>query len=251
MKEWPVKRHWANVLVVAEADGYSIWLDDEKARTPSGRELMLPGSRLAEKIATEWDCQEGQVDPISMPLTKRANAVLDWIQGNREQALNALAEFAVNDLICYRASEPPELVKLQCDEWDPLKEWIEITTGTNLQIGYGLMPITQSDEYRAALINQVRSLHDFSLTAVGEMTSLTGSAVIALATLKGILSPAAAWKTACLDQRWQTTRWGVVEEARIATENCRSEFYIASEFGSLSESRVGFSVHDAKVRSAE
>ncbi len=53
-----------------------------------------------------------------------------------------------------------------------------------------------------------------ALAALSAMTTLTGSAILALATARGILSPAEAWRLAHLDEDYQNKLLGVDDEAR-------------------------------------
>jgi chaperone required for assembly of F1-ATPase len=46
------------------------------------------------------------------------------------------------------------------------------------------------------------------------ITSLTGSALIALAVARGFLTPEEAWAAAHVDEDFQNELWGVDEEAR-------------------------------------
>jgi chaperone required for assembly of F1-ATPase len=45
------------------------------------------------------------------------------------------------------------------------------------------------------------------------MTTLTGSALLALAVARGFLSPAAAWRAAHADEDFQAEKWGADAEA--------------------------------------
>ena len=53
----------------------------------------------------------------------------------------------------------------------------------------------------------------FDLYELRAMTTLTGSALLALAVSKGRLSAEAAWAAAHVDEDWNIERWGPDEEA--------------------------------------
>jgi chaperone required for assembly of F1-ATPase len=59
----------------------------------------------------------------------------------------------------------------------------------------------------------VEGLDAFALAALHTITTLTGSAVLALATARGRLTAAEAWAAAHLDEDWQISRWGEDAEA--------------------------------------
>ncbi len=52
-----------------------------------------------------------------------------------------------------------------------------------------------------------------ALTGLHVMTTLTGSALLALAHAKGRLSAEQAWAAAHIDEDWQIRQWGVDVEA--------------------------------------
>jgi chaperone required for assembly of F1-ATPase len=51
------------------------------------------------------------------------------------------------------------------------------------------------------------------------MTTLTGSALLALAHVRGALSAEAAWAAAHVDEDWQISQWG--EDAQAAARRAR------------------------------
>jgi chaperone required for assembly of F1-ATPase len=51
------------------------------------------------------------------------------------------------------------------------------------------------------------------LGAVASITTLTGSALLALALAGGVLEPEAAWQAAHVDEDWQMSQWGRDEQA--------------------------------------
>ena len=53
-----------------------------------------------------------------------------------------------------------------------------------------------------------------ALAALSVITTLTGSALLALAVARGFLTPAEAWRVAHIDEDFQTEQWGVDEEAK-------------------------------------
>jgi chaperone required for assembly of F1-ATPase len=59
------------------------------------------------------------------------------------------------------------------------------------------------------------------------MTSLTGSALLALAVEAGELDPEAAWAAAHVDEDWQIEHWGQDSEA-VANRNARKRDMLAA-----------------------
>ena len=68
------------------------------------------------------------------------------------------------------------------------------------------------------------------LSAIYDVTTRTGSALIALCLAEGRLTADAAWAAAHVDEDWQIEQWGQDPEARERREALRHEFYQAAEF---------------------
>src|SRR3954469_18031973 len=73
------KRFYAHAGVVEAPDGFSVTLDNKPIRTPSGRVLVAPNRQIAEGIAAEWQAQPEFIDPLTMPLTRFGNSVVDAV----------------------------------------------------------------------------------------------------------------------------------------------------------------------------
>ena len=109
---------------------------------------------------------------------------------------------------------PESLVERQRAAWDPLLAWAEQHYGARLIATEGVMPVDQPPESLAALRTALGQFDAFALTALHVMTTLTGSAVLALAHAAGRLSLEESWAAAHVDEDFQTGQWG--EDARSA-----------------------------------
>ena len=67
------------------------------------------------------------------------------------------------------------------------------------------------------------SLDDFHLSALAFGAALFGSAILALALLKGRLTGEEAYELSRLDEAFQEEQWGVDEEAAARTAGQRAE----------------------------
>ena len=63
-----------------------------------------------------------------------------------------------------------------------------------------------------------------ALAALSVMTTLSGSALLALAVARGFLTPEAAWLAAHVDEDFEIERWGVDAEAMARRAARRREF---------------------------
>ena len=100
------KRFWTDARVIDIPPGFGVTLDGKPVATPAKSPLILPTAVLAEAVAAEWACVEGEVDPGRMPLTRLANSAIDKVKSDRTGISRMLAEYGGTDLLSYRAEEP-------------------------------------------------------------------------------------------------------------------------------------------------
>jgi chaperone required for assembly of F1-ATPase len=231
------KRFYQAAATEATSAGWRILLDGRAVKTPKRAELLLPTMVLAEAIAAEWRAQGPQIDPASMPLTKLANTAIDGVTPNLAAVAADVLGFAAHDLLCYRAKAPESLAERQSARWDPILVWTGQQYGATLIATQGIIPIDQPPASLAALGAALASFDPFALTAVHVMTTLTGSAVLALAHAAGRLSLEECWTAAHVDDDYQASHWGEDSEAKHRRGLRLAEMRAASEF--LRSSRRG------------
>lgn len=201
------RRFYDRAAVAAAADGYAVRLDDKPVGTPAGRVLAAPTSALAEAIAAEWEAQHDVIDPAKMPLTRLANSIIDGVSDRPDAVAAEVQKYLASDLVCYRASSPPGLVDKQARLWDPILNWASEALGARFSLGEGVIHVAQPAAAlaaaRAAMPND-----PWRLGAVHAVMTLTGSALIALALLRGRLTAAEAWQAAHVDEDWNAEQWG-------------------------------------------
>jgi chaperone required for assembly of F1-ATPase len=208
-----LRRRFYNQVTVSEGEaGFALVLDGRPVRTPAQRTLAAPTAQLAELLAEEWRAQREFVDPASMPLTRLANSIIDGVADAVPEVAAEVEKYLASDLIFYRAETPQGLVRSQEAAWDPLITWAREALGAQFQIGAGVVHLPQPQDAltaAAAIIPRNASASDiWRLGATHSVTTLTGSALIALALLSGQLSVADAWAAAHVDEDWNMAQWG-------------------------------------------
>jgi chaperone required for assembly of F1-ATPase len=205
------RRFYAHAGLVESPDGFAITLDDKPVRTPSGRALAAPTRDIAEAIAAEWDAQKEIIDPLTMPLTRFANSVADAVVDRVEAVADDIAKYFGSDLLFYRAGHPEALVAREAALWDLPLFWAADTLGAHFILAEGIVHVRQPDQAikaaRAALPDD-----PWSIAALHVVTALTGSALLALALMRGVLDSDQVWAAAHVDEDWNIERWGVDEE---------------------------------------
>jgi chaperone required for assembly of F1-ATPase len=208
-----MKRFYKEVSVAPAEGGFGVLLDGKPVKTPARHALTLPTETLASAIAAEWREQGAEIVVTSMPLLRLANTVIDGVAANHEQVIAAILRFGENDLLCYRAHQPPDLVARQHAGWDPVLDWVSQRHGAQMRVSQGLNHVDHPPQTLAALRRPLEGLDAFTLGAMHVIASVTGSLVLALAVLDEALSGARAFELSRIDETYQAEKWGQDAEA--------------------------------------
>lgn len=205
------KRFYTRAGFNETADGFAITLDEKAVRTPSRNLLVAPTRGIAEKIVAEWDAQQDTINPMTMPLTRLANSVIDAVGDNVAAVADDIAKYFGTDLLFYRAGHPQELVAREAAAWDPVLFWAAEDFGAHFILAEGIIHVQQPQPAiaaaRATLPND-----PWTIAALHLVTTLTGSALLAVALLRGRLDADQVWTAAHVDEDWNVEHWGVDEE---------------------------------------
>lgn len=223
----------ASASEAAAGTGYAVLLDGRSVKTPKKRALSVPSLALAEAIAAEWNAQGTQIDPATMPLTRFANTAIDAVADQMEDVAADIAAFAGSDLLCYRDAADDRLAARQAAHWDPVLAWAGSTFGTCFAVTVGVMPIEQPPAALTAVRRALQPFDAFGLAALHVMTTLTGSALLALAHAREALPAGAAWMAAHVDEDFQAELWGEDAEAAARRAARKDEFAAASRMLAL------------------
>jgi chaperone required for assembly of F1-ATPase len=208
-----MKRVYKSVATRAVENGWGVTLDGRPLRTPAKRDLQVPSEALAAAIAAEWEAQEPDIRPETMPLTRLVATAIDRTAAERDKIVAEVAGYAGTDLLCYRAEHPPALAARQEAMWQPLLDWAAGRYDAGLTVTAGIVPEAQSPASLQAYAGVVAALDDFRLTALHAATGACGSLVIALALYEGRLDAEAAFAASQLDETFQIEAWGEDTEA--------------------------------------
>ena len=206
------KRFYASAGVAEAEGGFAVTLDGKPIRTPSGRQVVVPNREIAEAIAAEWNAQGETIDPLTMPLTRFANSVgaERWSIASRRSPTTSQN---ISARIC--CSIAPAIPK----RWSPGKPRI----GTRSCSGRRTSSARISFSPRGSCMSPSRSPRSrrrarrfpadpWSIAALHVVTTLTGSALLALALCHGVRSADEVWAAAHVDEDWNIEKWGVDEE---------------------------------------
>jgi len=225
-----MKRVYKEVTTRPAEASWGVVLDGRPMRTPGKNELAVPSEKLAAAIAAEWDAQQGEIRPATMPLTRLAATAIDRTAVQRGRVIDEIAGYGGTDLVCYRADHPPALAARQQAVWQPLLDWAALRYDAALAVTCGVIPTRQSPAALKAFATAVAAHDDFRLTALHTLTTACGSLVIALATMEGRLDAAEAFAASQLDETFQIEQWGEDAEAAARRESLAADIASAALF---------------------
>lgn len=204
------KRFYEKAGIAETEGGFAVTLDGRPTKTPSGRKVLAPTAGIAEQIAAEWDAQGEEIDPLTMPLTRFANSVGEVVE-RVDAVADDVEKYLGTDLLFYRAGHPEALVAREAAMWDPVLAWAANSLGAHFILSEGIVHVTQP----APAIKAARAVFPadpWSVAALHLVTTLTGSALLALALQRGAMDCDEVWAAAHVDDDWNVEKWGVDEE---------------------------------------
>lgn len=218
------KRFYDEASYAQTDGGFSILLDGRTVKTPAKATLLLPNAALAAAVAEEWAAQDKVVNPAGMPLTRLANSAQDAVGARFDDVADDIVRFAGNDALCYRADDPQSLVDTQRRLWDPVVDWAGDLLGGRFVLIEGVIHAAQPDNLLAAYKSRISDEKPLRLAALHTATSLTGSALLALAVRENHLDADSAWQAAHVEEDFNIERWGEDAEAAQIRAYKRTEF---------------------------
>ena len=224
------KRFYTSVDVSEEAGSFGVTLDGRAVRSPAGTLAHMPSRALAAAVAAEWQAQEQEIKPASMPLFSLSVTVIYRVTPQRAAILQELEAYGGNDLLCYHDSDDSELAARQQRVWMPWIDWARDSLGADLQVATGIMPVSQSAAACATLGEAAASFDDWVLGILHRTVTLGGSMVLGLAFINGKMEANALFDAAFLDELWQAEKWGSDWEAEDRRAGIKSELADAERF---------------------
>ncbi|WP_316231726.1 ATP12 family chaperone protein [Bradyrhizobium sp. SZCCHNR1051] len=206
------KRFYKEAGTAAAEGGFNVTLDGRPIRTPSGRVVIVPAGELAEAVAAEWQAQGDSIDPATMPLTRFANSVVQSVVDRTDDVREDIAKYLQSDLLFYRAGHPEGLVAREAEHWDPVLDWARDSLGAHFILSEGIVHVTQPEAAVQAARGALPT-GPWTVAATHVVTTLTGSALLALALVHGVRDPGQVWAAAHVDEDWNVAQWGADEEA--------------------------------------
>jgi len=208
-------KRFYEAVSIGEAGGrYAVLLDGRPARTKSKAVLSGPNMAVAEQLAAEWAAQTGEINPATMPATRIVHAALDHVENAMAEVRADILKYAASDLVCYRAADPARLVERQAQHWDPVLAHIRARYGAGFLLSEGITFVTQPGESLERLAPRLEAISDpIALSALHVLTTVSGSALVAIAVADGALDADSGFDAGECDADYEASVWGIDEEA--------------------------------------
>lgn len=233
-----MKRFYKLATAEQESDaGAIIRLDGRVLKTPAKAEMRLPTLALAEAIAGEWQAQQDEIRPQTMPLMQLAATSIDRVMVDPTFARADVVRYGGTDLLSYRADEPAALAERQAAEWQPLLDWFRDRYDVQMNVTSGIIAVAQPADLTPRLERICDGLDAWRLTALHGATTNSGSVVIGLALLDGRLDAEAAHRAALVDELHQAERWGEDAEAAARRTGLLADLQATAQFLALLHAR--------------
>lgn len=235
------KRFWKQASVIelpAEGEGnqgrfFGVALDSRPVRAPSKQPLRLASQPLALAVAAEWDAQDKEILPHTMPLTQLANTAQDRMVPMRDEIIAELLKHVDADTLCYYAGEPQDLIDRQHATWTPITAWAQDRFGATWRTTNGIMPLSQEAAVHQAVAAALADLTADELAAYQVVAPVTASVLVGLAVVHGRLTADQAFTSALVEELFQAELWGEDYEAIDRWERIKSDLRAAEAYLAL------------------
>ena len=168
-----------------------ILLDGKSVKTPGKQTLNCPNEKIVELCINEWQAQEVEIKPETMPVTQILITAQDVVSANREGVKTQILNYINTDLICYFAGENDPTgthIRAQKQAWTPWITWFENEAKYEVQTTTALTALEQDKNIKHYVSDILNKFDLIELTCFHILTQLSGSVILSLAFFKGVLN---------------------------------------------------------------
>jgi len=200
-------------IVQGKKGKYLLNINNKSLKTPDGNIIELPSIKLAKILLKDYEFSfKSKPLNIVRPI-KITNTAIDKIKPNNIFYINEITDNLNNDMICYFANSPVELVDLQNKDWLPLINYMKSSYNIELIYTSKLFSINQKPDSLLKLKNILNEINIFKLSAIYTLSQITKSIIISLALVNNKISAKKAFENSNLEELYQISKWGKDEEA--------------------------------------
>ena len=200
-------------IVQAKNGKYLLNINNKSLKTPDGNIIELPSIKLAKILLKDYESSFKSKSLNIVSPIKITNTAIDKIKPNNIFYINEITDNLNNDMICYFANSPVELVDLQNKDWIPLINYMKSSYNIELIYTSKLFSINQKPDSLLKLKNILNEINIFKLSAIYTLSQITKSIIISLALVNNKISAKKAFENSNLEELYQISKWGKDEEA--------------------------------------
>ncbi|TCD65620.1 ATP synthase complex assembly protein atp12 [Steccherinum ochraceum] len=226
--EATLKRFWKTVSIEPRDEALAVTLDKRPLKTPSGNQLVFPKSRVvaATLVASEWENQETLLKQHSLPLTSLASRAIDSFgdETTRAEVRAQLLKYLETDTVCFHSDDPPGVVKLQQEHWDPILKWARETFEVEINTTDALFLVPHSPATIRKFDEVLATFDPWQMAAMERAVYASKSFLIGLALVMRHITVEQASQAAHVEVNSQIERWGEVEDTHdVDFQNIRQQ----------------------------
>jgi len=201
----------ASVVQEPQSGMFEVNLDSRKLKSPHGNILKFENEGLAHAVAHEWNSQPDELKMHRLPLTSVVYQATDR-HVVPKKLVESLVNFVKTDTVLFFMDDVPELFEQQMEKWGGIIEWVNNRFGIEVNNTTGFNMPKLSDNTIPVLTNHILSFDKASLLSIEKMSATLKSLILTLAVIDRHITCEEAVKLSLLEQQFQASKWGNVEE---------------------------------------
>lgn len=154
---------------------YALFFNDKPLKTTEGNELLVETEEGAQLLK-----EEAEKKKLKGPLFKLLSVHHDILSQDRLRFVDELLGYLDNDLVCYLAPEPTDMVMKQNAQWKPVREYFEQKLMVDFVTTEGLGHVVQSSDVYNALKELLSNLDNKSFSLAYFTAKATKSVLLGL-----------------------------------------------------------------------
>lgn len=192
-----MKRFYKQVSVYNTEDGYGVKLDERPVKTPAMNVLLCQDEKLATFLMDEWEEQDKEVLPDTMPVNQIVITALDKFE-DRFSIEKHILSYIDTDLLCYRSDTSP-YKEQQEEKWGKWTDWFEKKFKVTLEKTMEINALEQPLAVFNAVKSYIGALDPLELTLFESLVEDTSSPVLTLALFEKAATAQALYEAVLVD----------------------------------------------------
>jgi chaperone required for assembly of F1-ATPase len=172
-------------------------------KTNNDHTIVFPNKTSAMAVLSEWEIQTEMIRVENLPLSMVFGKIEDLRNDpiTKEKAKNEILKYFESELICHRELLKPELKVKYHETWNPIVDWFEKEYKVKLKIfeSEELIGDASQNDAKEAFKKELQTYNEYQIGFLYSLLKVTDSVVIAIAALKGKLTPEETMRAMAID----------------------------------------------------